>query len=116
MGPRSQKGSSLLQTAAPFMIFMVAGWFGIMTLQQSKRDIRAVTRGLDAVEESDPLERMRAAYGIGATHEKKPAVRVSTIQEELENVKKKIDLSDFEYVPVPRTEGWEELGDVGREQ
>lgn len=52
-------------------------------------------RGYDKVEEYDPMERMkRLATG--------PAV--SSLEEELKHMQTTVNIQDFEYKPVPRTD------------
>jgi hypothetical protein len=40
MGAARKAGGSLLTSIAPFAIFMVAGWYGLATVVQTKRDVR----------------------------------------------------------------------------
>lgn len=61
--------------------------------------VQSGVRGYDKVEEYDPMERMkRLATG--------PAV--SSLEEELKHMQKTVDVHDFEYKPVPRTDGEDE--------
>jgi len=84
-------------------------------------DAQRGVRGYDKVEEHDPTERMRrmqrsaeqqaaaAAAGRGgepsAPAPGPPRKRVPSLEEELARLHTQVDLRDFEYVPVPRTEG-----------
>lgn len=61
------------------------------------------SKGLDSVEEMDPVERMRARYGIdGASAQQVPQPEIRSLEEELQDTLSKIDLRDFDYRPVPR--------------
>ncbi|KAG2499242.1 hypothetical protein HYH03_002821 [Edaphochlamys debaryana] len=98
---------SLMQTAVPFMFFIVGGWWGLSQLVENKNRIRNATRGLDMVEELDPLEEMRRKYGL--ENGGKPVVRrrreepkMSSLEEELEQMNKKVDYRNWDYQPVPR--------------
>lgn len=56
-------------------------------------------RGYDKVEEYDPMERMkRLATG--------PAV--SSLEQELKHMQETVNIKDFEYKPVPRTDDHDE--------
>jgi hypothetical protein len=69
--------------------------------------MQAAARGLDRVEEMDPLERMRMRYGLDAESVQKPQVKISSLEEELEELQRTLDIKNFDYVPVPREEGEE---------
>eukprot|EP00955_Chlamydomonas_euryale_P037455 350767-Chlamydomonas_euryale.AAC.6 len=64
--------------------------------------LQVATRGVDNVEEMDPLERMRKAYGLNATSQQREPTRIASIEEELASINSKIDIRDFDYKPVPR--------------
>mmetsp|Transcript_3745 Transcript_3745/g.10576 ORF Transcript_3745/g.10576 Transcript_3745/m.10576 type:complete len:104 (+) Transcript_3745:438-749(+) len=98
----AKRGASIVGTAGPFMLFVLGGWLGIMSLVQKKRDMHVATRGVDNVEEMDPLERMRKAYGLNATSQQREPTRIASIEEELASINSKIDIRDFDYKPVPR--------------
>ena len=52
-------------------------------------------RGYDAVEEHDPMERLKKlATG--------PAIK--SLEDELKDVHSQVNIHDFDYKPVPRTE------------
>ncbi len=78
------------------------------------RAAQAATKGLDAVEEMDPVERMRMRYGIGSEGPGRSAAasppRISSLEEELEATLNKIDIKNFDYVPVPRPPDEEDEG------
>lgn len=57
-------------------------------------------RGLQSLEELDPMERMRMRHNL----EKPRPVHVSSLEEELQKMEQKVNYKEFEYVPVPRTE------------
>mmetsp|Transcript_7306 Transcript_7306/g.18108 ORF Transcript_7306/g.18108 Transcript_7306/m.18108 type:complete len:106 (-) Transcript_7306:1694-2011(-) len=101
----ARKPTSVAAYALPFIGFMIAGWFGLATVVQSKRDVRNATRGIDLMEELDPMERMRRRYGLeGGDTAATSKPEISSLEEELEATLKKINLKDFEYMPVPRTD------------
>ncbi|GFR41304.1 hypothetical protein Agub_g1980 [Astrephomene gubernaculifera] len=108
----SKQGMSMLAYAGPFMVFMIAGWWGLAEVVDNKRRLRGATQGLDLVEELDPVERMQRRYGIQhgtAGGAKRPAAPVlPSLEEELEAMKRKVDIYDFDYKPVPRPEEDEE--------
>uniref|UniRef100_A0A7S3VLC2 Cytochrome c oxidase assembly protein COX16, mitochondrial n=1 Tax=Dunaliella tertiolecta TaxID=3047 RepID=A0A7S3VLC2_DUNTE len=105
--------SNFFTYAAPFFGFMIAGWYGLSQVVQSKRDVRIATKGLDTVEEMDPVERMRQRYGLNEVSGSEltqarggrasvSAPQISSIEEELENTLKKVDIKDWDYKAVPR--------------
>ena len=68
---------------------------------------QTATRGLDPVEELDPLERMRKRYGLDAAAEQRrllQSVPIPSLEEELLKTQREVNIKDFDYVPVPRTE------------
>ena len=89
---------------------MLIGWYGLEQIVRSKRELRSMSKGLDAVEEMDPVERMRRRYGLdsspgdshGASRQERKKTLVPSLEEELTKTIKSIDLKDFEYKPVPR--------------
>ncbi|GLI66821.1 hypothetical protein VaNZ11_010773 [Volvox africanus] len=98
--------------SVPFVLFILGGWWGLAQVVDSKRQLQNATRGLDLVEELDPLERMRRRYGLqdgaGATGSymaphRQPARReLPSLEAELEDIKAKVDIYEFDYKPVPR--------------
>ncbi len=63
------------------------------------------TKGIESLEELDPVERMRRRYGIGepgTVARAADSAPISSLEEELEATLKKIDIKDFDYKPVPR--------------
>lgn len=126
----------------PFFGFMLAGWYGLSQVLQSKRDLRVsgrarpdllrhcccvacrllharhtaartpprvqnATKGLEPVEELDPVERMRRRYGLGEGGEGaagglSASAPIRSVEEELEATLKQINIKDFDYKPVPR--------------
>jgi hypothetical protein len=52
-------------------------------------------RSYEAVEEHDPLEQLRA-------HAR--STKITSLEEEYEQFTKQVDINDFEYKAVPRTE------------
>ena len=67
---------------------------------------------MDAVDEMDPLERMRRRFGLDAAaaateqHRSKsaPPIPIPSLEEELKKVQSTINIKEFDYIPVPRTE------------
>lgn len=50
------------------------------------------------MEELDPLERMRRRYNLDQQGQAQvSAPRISTLEEELEDVKRKVNIYDFDY-------------------
>lgn len=107
---KSVRGSqSLLIQGAPFLAFMLLGWFGLEQIVRSKRELRAMSsKGIDAVEEMDPVERMRRRYGLDSggggapSRQERKAPMIPSLEEELANTMRTIDIKDFDYKPVPR--------------
>lgn len=62
------------------------------------------------MEEMDPLERMRRRYGLDAAaaaaaeQRRMHSVPIPSLEEELLRTQRKVNIRDFDYVPVPRTE------------
>ncbi|KAG2442946.1 hypothetical protein HXX76_003022 [Chlamydomonas incerta] len=116
----AKKQASLLQVGVPFMLFMMGGWYALAHLVDSKRQLQNATRGLDMVEELDPMERMRRRYGLkegqaaastgggggGSAGGKRPAAEpvVPSLEAELAATLGKLDIKSWDYVPVPRTD------------
>ncbi|KXZ56362.1 hypothetical protein GPECTOR_1g320 [Gonium pectorale] len=97
------------------MLFMIGGWWGLAQLVDSKRQLRGASRGLDMVEEMDPLERMRRRYGLedggagsGSSgpgrrgRGQTPQPEIPSLEQELEDIRRKVDIYNFDYKPVPR--------------
>jgi len=99
--------ASIVSQGLPFFAFIIASWYGLSSLVQNKRDLGSATRGLDSVEEMDPVERMRRRYRISES-ESKGSVPIPSLEDELNSVQKSINIYDFDYKPVPRTEEEEE--------
>mmetsp|Transcript_838 Transcript_838/g.1892 ORF Transcript_838/g.1892 Transcript_838/m.1892 type:complete len:101 (-) Transcript_838:517-819(-) len=93
--PRNQ---TVVAYALPFMAFMVFGWYGVAQVVQSKREIGVATRGLESVEELDPLERMRRRYALDRPEQP----QISSLEDELRNMQQTVNIKDFDYKPVPR--------------
>ncbi|KAG2455184.1 hypothetical protein HYH02_001000, partial [Chlamydomonas schloesseri] len=100
---------------------MIGGWYALASLVDSKRQLQNATRGLDMVEELDPMERMRRRYNLregqagaaaggagggrrGGAAPAPAAADVPSLEAELEALSKKLDIKSWDYVPVPRTE------------
>mmetsp|Transcript_19319 Transcript_19319/g.34894 ORF Transcript_19319/g.34894 Transcript_19319/m.34894 type:complete len:98 (+) Transcript_19319:60-353(+) len=93
------KKTNLTLYAFPFMAFVVCGWLGLTQLVQNKREVQSAFKGLESVEEMDPLEKMRRHYGLDrASH------NMTSLEEELESIKNKYDSNSFDYKPIPRDE------------
>ncbi len=79
------KNAAFLGQALPLVAFLLAAWYGVSSVVQSKRDLRVsaslccglwrrmngaaaatqrATQGLEPIEEMDPVERMRRRYGL----------------------------------------------------
>ncbi|GIL58097.1 hypothetical protein Vafri_12943 [Volvox africanus] len=111
MPPQRQR-MSFAAYSVPFVLFILGGWWGLAQLVDSKRQLQNATRGLDLVEELDPLERMRRRYGLqdgaGATGTHMPPRRQlareepPSLEAELEDIKSRVDIYNFDYKPVPR--------------
>ncbi|GIL79250.1 hypothetical protein Vretimale_16439 [Volvox reticuliferus] len=111
MPPRRQR-MSFAAYSVPFILFILGGWWGLAQLVDSKRQLQNATRGLDLVEELDPLERMRRRYGLqdgagaagsGMAPRRQPAREdFPSMEAELEDIKTKVDIYNFDYKPVPR--------------
>eukprot|EP00879_Flechtneria_rotunda_P001301 GHRR01001451.1.p3 GENE.GHRR01001451.1~~GHRR01001451.1.p3 ORF type:complete len:101 (+),score=32.26 GHRR01001451.1:384-686(+) len=87
--------STFVKTTLPMFGFVVFAWLGLSQLMESKLRIRGSVRGYDKVEEYDPMERMkRLATG--------PAV--SSLEDEHKHMQKTVDIHNFVYKPVPRTD------------
>lgn len=86
----------LLAAFVPFVGFCIAGWYGLMVLVQSKRDLKRTFHGLDQLEELDPLEKLRRKFKLD---EGPP---ISSLEEELEAMYQKVKIDNFEYKSVPR--------------
>jgi hypothetical protein len=107
---KSSRGSqSLIVQGAPFLAFMLIGWFGLEQIVRSKRELRAMSsKGIDAVEEMDPVERMRRKYGLDSgssgaqSRQERKAPVVPSLEEELAKTMSSINIKDFDYKPVPR--------------
>ena len=141
MSQRAKKGGSLAATALPFGIFVLAGWYGLANIVQTKRDLRVgagrngmerglavrcvlsvcrtlrlphlffhiwpqiATKGLDALEEMDPVERMRQRYGLDSNNQRSLGSQpVRSLEDELKTLQETLDINNFDYKPVPRTE------------
>lgn len=91
--------STFVRTSLPMFGFVVVCWFGLSQLVDSKLKIRSGVRGYQKVEEYDPIERMkRLATG--------PAV--SSLEQELKTMQHEVDINNFTYKPVPRTDDEDE--------
>lgn len=91
--------STFVRTTLPMFGFVVVAWFGLSQLMESKLRIRSGVRGYDKVEEYDPMQRMkRLATG--------PAVdtTLSSLEDELKAIHQQVDINNFDYKPVPRTD------------
>mmetsp|Transcript_4547 Transcript_4547/g.7756 ORF Transcript_4547/g.7756 Transcript_4547/m.7756 type:complete len:109 (+) Transcript_4547:205-531(+) len=97
--------SQFLAYSVPFFGFLIVGWYGLASVIQSKRELRGASKGIGAVEEMDPMERMRRRYNIGAGAGESAASEpeMSSLEDELKDTLSKMDLRTFEYKPVPRT-------------
>ena len=69
--------------------------------------LQSATRGLDAVDEMDPLEQLRKRHGLDTPAATEKRVSRSTpipsLEEELRKVQSSINIKDFDYLPVPRS-------------
>ncbi|KAF8071168.1 hypothetical protein HT031_001250 [Scenedesmus sp. PABB004] len=77
--------------------FVVLAWFGLSQLMESKLAIRSGVRGYDKVEEYDPIERAKRLAAA------RPAA-VSSLDDELRSMQAQLDINNFTYKPVPRTD------------
>lgn len=94
----SWTSGTFVKTTLPMFGFVVVAWLGLSQLMESKLQIRHGARGYDKVEEYDPIERMkRLATG--------PAVdTMPSLEDELKSIHSKVDINNFSYKPVPRTD------------
>ena len=70
--------------------------------------LQSATRGLDAVDEMDPLEQLRRRHGLdtaSAATEKRvsKSTPIPSLEDELRKVHNSINIKDFDYLPVPRS-------------
>eukprot|EP00775_Hariotina_reticulata_P012989 gene12989-13118_t len=76
--------------------FVVVAWWGLSQLVDSKLRIRGSVRGYDKVEEYDPMQRMKRLATEPAVHS------MPSLEEELQQMHKNVDIHNFTYKPVPR--------------
>lgn len=63
------------------------------------------TKGLDALEEMDPVERMRQRYGLDSNNQRSLGSQpVRSLEDELKTLQETLDINNFDYKPVPRTD------------
>ncbi|KAI8467668.1 MAG: hypothetical protein J3K34DRAFT_523553 [Monoraphidium minutum] len=135
MGPQRTPwyGGTFVRTALPMFGFVLVCWYGLDQLMSSKLKIRQSVRGYDKVEEYDPLERLRRLEGGGGGGKGSgggkggngaPAAArgggsaaapggggaggLSSLEEELAAMTRGVDIHNFEYKPVPRSNEDEE--------
>ena len=82
----SREAKVFLQAGAPFVAFVLAGFWGLRQFVQTKFDYQDAKR--DVLDERAPLEKMTK--------------RKFSLEEEYKLLKEHIDLNTYENKPVPR--------------